>query len=377
MVSQRCGGFLVDLTLGHTEMLKSIRIQNFRGLKSAEVKRLKRLNLVTGRNGGGKTSFLEAAFLNCGAANAALLVAIANFRGDKVIYPQSDRLLRSVFANLDESRHIQIYADELRQARTKGRSLVIEAKTKERSTPSGGGRELFISGVRLRFNGPSGQFVSELDINLPTIVPGTAPSIENPIKITDKGNPDIIFSQFVSPYFRDVEKEVHDQLTEAVKGKAIQNILEMVSIVQRGVTNVVPVTEWGQPNVYVDVGLKKLLPVTVLGSGFFHVLKIALAINAIQKGVIIIDELEDGIHYSIFPKVAELIVQALNNKNRQFFIATHSGELLKVLIETAAQKRFDDLCLINMTGAQDGGISTRQFDVDELQYAMDLEAELR
>ena len=359
-------------------MLKSIRIDNFRGLNKAEVKRLRRLNIVTGPNGGGKTSFLEAVFLNCGAANAGLVLSIAAFRGEKTIQPESDRLLRANFGNLEESRHIQISADELRQAKTRGRSLIIEALTKEQRVPGRTGREVFVSGVRFRFSGPSGKYVSGLEIDLPAIpiTPMTKPPLDAIKTTPPEKNPDLIFSQFLSPYFRDTEREVHDQLVAAVKQKALSEIISMVSIVQSGVLDIAPVTEWNQPNVYVDVGLKRLLPITVLGSGFFHTLRIGLAINAVQNGAIIIDELEDGLHYSIFPKVAGLLLSSLENKNRQIFIATHSRELIEAFVNTAKEKRFVDLCLINMAGSPKG-VSTRYFDIDELQYAFDLNAELR
>jgi predicted ATPase len=359
-------------------MLKSIRIENFRGLKSAEVKRLRRLNIVTGRNGGGKTSLLEAVFLNCGAANASLVLSIAAFRGDRIIQPESDRVLRANFADLDESRHIQINAEELRQARTRSRSLVIEAQTKQEKIPGRSGREIFVSGVKSRFSGPSGKFVSGLEINIPIVAVGTPPPLPQDVIRTNppEKNPDLIFSLFVSPYYRDVEKEVHDQLVSALKDKALPEIINMVSIVQRGILDVSPVTEWSQPNVYVDVGLKKMLPVTVLGSGFFHTLRIALAINATQNGTIIIDELEDGLHYSIFPKVVELLIKALENRNRQIFVATHSSELIEAFLNVAKEHKFDDLCLINMAGSSEG-VSVRYFDADEVQYAFDLNAELR
>jgi AAA15 family ATPase/GTPase len=359
-------------------MLKSIRIDNFRGLKSVEIKGLRRLNLVTGRNGGGKTSLLEAVFLNCGAANASLVISIAAFRGDKVIQPESDRVLRANFTDLDESRHIQIHAEELRQARNRSRSLVIEAMTKEETLPGRSGREVFVSGVRSRFSGPSGKFVSTLNIHIPVLPPGAPlPAPQDIIKIdAPPKNPDLIYAHFVSPYFRDVEKEVHDQLVTAVKEKALPEILEMVSIVQSGIIDLSPVTEWNQPNVYVDVGLKKMLPVTVLGSGFFHTLRIALGINATQNGMILIDELEDGLHYSIFPKVAALLIKALENKRRQVFIATHSIELIEAFLTVAKESGFNDLCLINLSGTAEG-VTVRYFDADEVQYAFDLNAELR
>jgi hypothetical protein len=60
-------------------MLRSIRIENFRGIRQAEVKRLKRLNLVTGQNGGGKfrdgTGSPDARFVRSGRGNTWCLMS--------------------------------------------------------------------------------------------------------------------------------------------------------------------------------------------------------------------------------------------------------------------------------------------------------------
>jgi hypothetical protein len=77
-------------TLVTKVQLRGIRIENFRGIKSAEVKRLKRLNIVTGTNGGGKTSLLAAVFLNCGASSAGLLLSIAASAGAAIPQPFRD-----------------------------------------------------------------------------------------------------------------------------------------------------------------------------------------------------------------------------------------------------------------------------------------------
>ena len=123
---------------------------------------------MTGRNAGGKTSLLEAVFLNCGAANSGLIFSVASFRGDRIIQLESDRIFRSCFNDLEENRHIHIYAEEKRQARTKSRSLRIEAQTKLQQVAGHSGREVFISGVKFRFSGPSGKALSEATLNVPT-----------------------------------------------------------------------------------------------------------------------------------------------------------------------------------------------------------------
>src|SRR5580704_18120390 len=127
-------------------MLRSLHIENFRGIKKLDLRRLQRLNLVTGRNAGGKTSLLEAVFLNGGAANAGLVFSIANFRGDRVFQLESDRVFRSCFNNLEFNRHIHISAEELRQKKSRTRSLRIEALTRSKQAPGRSARESFVSG---------------------------------------------------------------------------------------------------------------------------------------------------------------------------------------------------------------------------------------
>jgi len=60
---------------------KTIKIENFRGIKSLEINDLARVNLFVGRNNCGKTSVLEAAFLLTGISNPGLMIQIGNWRG--------------------------------------------------------------------------------------------------------------------------------------------------------------------------------------------------------------------------------------------------------------------------------------------------------
>lgn len=358
-------------------MLRSLRIENFRRIKALDIRRLQRLNLVTGRNGGGKTSLLEAVFLNGGAANAGLILSLAAFRGDNVIQSESDRVFRSCFNNLETSRHIYISAEESFQKRSRSRSLRIEALTRSQTAPGRSAPQIFVSGVRSRFSGPSGEIVSEIElVPPPQRVPGIAPAPFNPLRQVSPKNPDLIFAQFVSPYVRDVQQEVYNQLVSAIKDKKLPSVLEVVSVIEKDVKDIIPLMELHQPNIYVDTGLSNLLPISVLGAGFLHLLRLALAIVAVQKGMIIVDELEDGVHFSILRDVARIIYRALENRDVQIFISTHSGELIEAFVEVAAELGYEDLCLLNMSPTSEG-FSARYFDKGEIQYALDLNAELR
>ncbi|BCL36053.1 AAA family ATPase [Nostoc sp. MS1] len=63
-------------------MLKSVKIENFRGFQSFELQQLGRVNLLVGKNNTGKTSILEAIQLLCSRNNLEPLRQAMTKRGE-------------------------------------------------------------------------------------------------------------------------------------------------------------------------------------------------------------------------------------------------------------------------------------------------------
>jgi hypothetical protein len=359
-------------------MFTSIQIQNFRSLRSVSASKLRRLNIVTGRNAGGKTSFLEAVFLNAGGANAGLLFSINTFRGDTIIHQETDRVFSTCFTNMDFRKSVVISVSERRQHRDRSRVLTLTGQTSTQVRLGQSRPETFLSGIQLGFAGPSGKATAsaELDFSVdPNLPPGNPP--KTPIKLSGGDQKDLVFAQFLSPYIRDAYQETYAQLTAVIKEKSIDRILHVLGLIQTKVKNLVTLSEVGEPMIYVDTGGDRLLPASVLGAGFFHLLKLSLAMSQIDRGIIIIDELEDGLHYRTFPKVLAAIIEFLETKtDAQIFIATHSAELIDAALQVAAERKFQDYCLLNLVES-DLGPQIRYFGPDEIAFAKDLDAELR
>lgn len=359
-------------------MFTSIQIQNFRSLRSASVSKLRRLNIITGRNAGGKTSLLEAIFLNAGAANPGLLFSINTFRGDAALHQETDRVFSTCFADMDFRKSVVISVSERRQHQDRSRVLTLTGQTSTQVRVGQSRPETFLSGIQLGFNGPSGKTVAtaELDFSREPSLPSGA-SFKAPIKFTGGDQKDLVFAQFLSPYIRDVYQDTYGQLTAVIKDKGVDEILQVLGLIQADVKDLVALSEMGEPMIYVDTGAERLLPASVLGAGFFHILRLALAMSQIERGIIIVDELEDGLHYRTFPKVFAAIIDFLEAKtDAQFFVATHSAELIDAALQVAANRKFDDYCLLNMAGS-DLGPQIRYFGSDEITFAKDLDAELR
>jgi len=76
-----------------------------------------------------------------------------------------------------------------------------------------------------------------------------------------------------------------------------------------------------------------------MGAGFFHVLKIALSLAEVDRGLVLIDELEDGLHYLTFPKVIGTMLETVSQKwDVQIFVTTHSRELIDAALAVINEK---------------------------------------
>ena len=82
----------------------------------------------------------------------------------------------------------------------------------------------------------------------------------------------------------------------------------------------------GVPIINGDIGLNELIPIPIMGEGMVRLLSILLAIYDSPNGIILIDEIENGLHHTIMSKIWEAIAIAARQTNTQIFASTHSWE---------------------------------------------------
>jgi hypothetical protein len=105
--------------------------------------------------------------------------------------------------------------------------------------------------------------------------------------------------------------------------KSISPSIEKVVLVQNpnertGRTLMVKLEEYSDP-----------VPFKSLGEGIEHLLNISLALIRARGGVLLIDEVENGIHYSVQPALWSIIFQQAANWNIQVFATTHSWDCVE------------------------------------------------
>jgi AAA15 family ATPase/GTPase len=71
-----------------------------------------------------------------------------------------------------------------------------------------------------------------------------------------------------------------------------------------------------------------MVPIPFMGDGIRRVLSIVLAIANAPGGVVLIDEVENGLHYSVMKDVWKAIALAARQFDVQVFATTHSWECI-------------------------------------------------
>ena len=95
-----------------------------------------------------------------------------------------------------------------------------------------------------------------------------------------------------------------------------------------------------QPLLYADIGLQALIPASQMGHAFCRMLTLYVEMLVTEAEILLIDEIENGLHHSVYENVWKGIGALAWSEDIQVFVTTHSGECVKAAAEAA--KRGDE-----------------------------------
>jgi AAA15 family ATPase/GTPase len=118
------------------------------------------------------------------------------------------------------------------------------------------------------------------------------------------------------------------------------------------------------------------MPIPLLGEGIGHLLDIILSIPAAKGGIILVDEIENGFHYSVMEKVWEIIGQFADEYKVQIFATTHSEENIRAAHRAFFNNISDDF-IFHRLERINNEIQTVTIEEDLLQTVIEMDAEIR
>ena len=345
--------------------LSSFEAIHYRGIDGLSLPKLSRVNLITGANGVGKTALIEAIWLFMGRYNPRLLwnanvqrstnpIAIVNpvsgLSGDSIELQGTENGRERQWKVIFDQEPVEQFVPEPHrredtEAPFAGRlqMWIDDEKTDAKSdsmhrTPKGTGRYK-------RPAPPTGERRN-------AIIEGTRRQLE-----TSKDDLKI--------YSDMVREGRREDLAHAVNF-----ILPNIKDVQ------ILMDENGESyfSAITDNGAQR--PLEDLGGGVVRLLKLYLDFFGARNSLVLIDEVENGLHYSVLRNLWDRIRTWTHEWNVQFIATTHSAECIDAAMEAFADAP-DDLSVHNLFENEAGNIKAATFTGEALEGARNLHLEVR
>ncbi|MDA2933654.1 AAA family ATPase [Acidobacteria bacterium AH-259-D05] len=349
-------------------MFKWLKIQNFRCFEKVRVEGLNRINVIVGDNSSGKTAFLEALFLMSGSY-PEVIIKTNVWRGVMgrelpVLNASSFAdLWRDMFRNFDTTRTISLSGkDDVRGSR----SLEIFFDEEEGMLP---------------VEPDSMPFAALRPINFEYRIGNK--KYPTQIRLNEKGSPirdgsvEGIPSVFLAPT-NPHPGDDSDRFTALSKRNQIDEVINVLREEFPQIENLSLETHLGRNTIFAKLrSMEEKVPVGLFSAGAKKLLSILLALAHGTKGILIIDELENGFHFTKLPALWSCLSKwsSKENFNTQIFISTHSRECLKALLPTIDNAQ-EAISLLRME-KENGTSKIKISSGEKLRAALKQEVEVR
>jgi AAA15 family ATPase/GTPase len=363
------------LFTGGKTMFKKVMIENFRGISSLELNNLRQFNLFVGKNNCGKTSLLESIIFISNPSNPLNPVLVNSIRGYYITQPYSWTVL---FNKMDIEFPIRLTGEMLKPKEIRTLSIrTLPEKNAAQTTYEA--FDFSLKGSRREFSDKITGLSIEFSISKKSEKKQTYESKiwlgkENKWESAPPGNyTETLKSTFLTPVI--IRADIPARFNEVLIKKQEEKILKILKIIEPRLVNL----SIGAENIlYCDMGFTRLLPLSTAGEGLNNLLAIILAIYETSGGVVLIDEIENGLHHSTQAILWDAVFEAATAFNVQVFASTHSYETVKSF-SAACEKikdKDDNIRLFRLENEKDK-IRLFEFNYEMLKTSLESYWEVR
>ena len=375
-------------------MIDSIKIKNYRNLDNFQLNNLGRVNLITGNNNTGKSTLLEAISLYIAKFDINWILTLLQERGEfydinstnaHEIFNNNIKMFSALFTGrkiefFNEDRAIQIYennhVDKLKILSFRFIKFIEEYKAseKENRTTINFTKKIITKKEKLLY--PNEQI--GLDIKDYGI-----------IHLNKRLNyyfykEDNFLKNFQFIRTRNIESELNATLWDKIALTSKEDyVIKALQIIEPDIQGLRFIDNNNRDRNSKRIPVIKLknqeniLPLKSMGDGINRVLTIILALVNADNGYLLIDEFENGLHYSVQEKLWKIIFTIAKELNIQVFATTHSNDCIYSFEEIVnSQTSFQDSKLIRLDNVN-GVIKQVKYNAEELKIATNQDIETR
>jgi AAA15 family ATPase/GTPase len=349
-------------------MIKSLRIDNFRGIKSANLTDFSRINLFIGPNNVGKTTILESFLLSSAA------IQHSNFFGENILSLLINRKIyrptsssKNLWYGYSQNRNIYFRFDltysNLSIRFTNNERWIIKSKIFPENLSFVREKNKDILDIKVNDEVRQSIKSKELIESLPQNLLGEKEfkyflEVQNYLK-----NLFIIDSSSITK-FPLIEQLIFFEIYKTRKDKEIVKILNDSYNLQ--IENILfgpSITK--EPSLLISFP-NETIRIDELGEGFRVALMIFFLIYGLQMKIVLIEELENHQHPKALKSLAKALVKFSVQQDSQIFITTHSIDVINSFVDSA-EKNSDIIRIFNIE-RNDGIIGTSKNNDSDASY---------
>jgi len=344
-------------------MIRQLYINHFRGIQEIQLQNIGKVNLLLGRNNCGKSSVLDALYLLSCPTEPWNFVDINAARSYARRGPHD---LELNFNNCDMDSPIKIEGQYpegmrtlcIRKAEDTQSEIILTEEDKKAE------EKLTIEyNLQSEYNEDIRTYLSISDKKPKDIRIWPLRQNERKQKIH--------YVTPSSPY-----KNMELFFANAIRNKQEKEISEILHSVDPRIEDIVIAVD----QILVDTGVRQRLPIQVMGDGMRKILSLIVNLNDAENGILLIDEIDNGLHYTAMEPLWKAILDGATRKNVQIFITTHNIESLRALnhyLENNGMTYQDDLRIYSIKQYEGEDIRAVNTTYPQFNHLINEELELR
>jgi len=354
-------------------MIRDISIQNFRCFENTSISGFKTVNLITGKNNAGKSALLEA-LLIANSPRPSTIINLRFYRRESPEFSQAlpEKTWDNWFFMQDKSKTASIRVHEdMDQFRS------IDLSIHENSNKIF--MEAYLSNnIDDKYTGFSPSSDSKPSLLQLNININNQDFFESGLMSTSHGllekDTKPINSQkisFISAFFPSSNTQLAVQYDQARLNNREKQVLKSLQIIDP-LINSIETFNIGVPILYLQKGDEPRLPLSLFGDAITRITMMILSIVGNNSQVLLVDEIENGIHYTNQANLWRMLFRLAKELNVQVFTTTHSLEMLKAFTEVGLDEEFSGLAAhFEMArSVKTGQIIGIKRDMETLEYSL-------